>query len=34
MIASVAVDIIVMVFAVVRNKNFEVGEVDDQWKGN
>ena len=34
MVASVVLDIIVMVFAVVRNKNFEVGEVDDQWKGN
>ena len=34
MVASVVLDIIVMVIAVVRNKSFKVGEVEDQWKGN
>ena len=34
MVASVILDIIVMVIAVVRNKSFKVGEVEDQWKGN
>lgn len=34
MIASVVLDILIIIFAIVRNKNYDAGEVDDQWKEN